>query len=187
MSVRPAKTQISLIRIFAMRSMGSQWHKLSSCGLRRLSAQSDLSLRWAHIPFVGFVMRRLICGSNFGCCVSKGSLQIVENSQQLSLCRVAALKVSPYIDIVLLFLHFLVLWTCRILHLFGNRVALNPGLGGVRDFASAMNRLYKTELLFSYFGCCISKGPLQIIMNRVTNLKVRLRNSTVKWMSLLVF
>ena len=45
---------------------------------------------------------------------------------------------TPYIDIVLLFLHFLFLWDCRIQRLFGNRVALNPGLGGVRDVASAI-------------------------------------------------
>ena len=57
-------------------------------------------------------------------------------SFQLLLCRVAALKVSPYIDIML-FLHFMVLWVCKAQHLFGNGVALNPGLGGVRDVASA--------------------------------------------------
>ena len=49
----------SLIRVLAMRSMGSLGHKLFSCGQRRLrsdwaSAQSDLSLRWAHIPFCWF-------------------------------------------------------------------------------------------------------------------------------------
>ena len=43
----------SLIRVFAVRSMGSQGPKLSSCGQRRLwsdwaDAQADLSLRWAH-------------------------------------------------------------------------------------------------------------------------------------------
>ena len=56
-------------------------------------------------------------------------------------CRCAvwrAYKVSPYIDIVLLFLHFLVLWDYRVQHLFEGRVALNPGLGGVRDVASAI-------------------------------------------------
>ena len=37
-----------------------------------------------------------------------------------------------------LFLRFLVLWGCRIQHLFGNGVALNPGLGGVRDVAAAI-------------------------------------------------
>ena len=39
---------------------------------------------------------------------------------------------------VLLFLHFLVFWDCSVLFLFGNRVALNPGLGGVRDVTSAI-------------------------------------------------
>ena len=36
------------------------------------------------------------------------------------------------------FLHFLVLWDCRDQQLFESRVALNPGLGGVRDVASAI-------------------------------------------------
>ena len=48
--------QPSLIRVFAVRSMGSLGPKLSSCGQRRLwsdwaDAQADLRLRWAHIPF----------------------------------------------------------------------------------------------------------------------------------------
>ena len=45
MSVRPAKTQISL-------------------GIHPVLSESmlpDLSLRWAHTHFVGFVMSRLIC------------------------------------------------------------------------------------------------------------------------------
>ena len=61
MSLRPAKTQISLgIRpvwsVFAVCSMGSSAPKLSSCGQRRLgsSAQADPSLRWAHMPFCWF-------------------------------------------------------------------------------------------------------------------------------------
>ena len=54
----------SLIRVFAVRSMGSYGSKLSSCRQRRLwsdwaDAQADLSLRWAHTHFVGFVTRRL--------------------------------------------------------------------------------------------------------------------------------
>ena len=65
MSVRPAKTQVSLVRVFAVRSTGSQGPKLSSCGQRRLwsdwaDAQAGLSLRWAHTHFVGFVMSWLI-------------------------------------------------------------------------------------------------------------------------------
>ena len=56
----------SLIRVFAVRSLGSNVPKLSSCGQRSLwsdwaDAQADLSLRWAHTHFVGFVVRRLIC------------------------------------------------------------------------------------------------------------------------------
>ena len=68
MSVRPAKTQISLgIRpVWSEFSLCAQWvAKVSSCGQRRLwsdwaDAQADLSLRWAHTHFVGFVMSRLI-------------------------------------------------------------------------------------------------------------------------------
>ena len=41
-------------------------------------------------------------------------------------------------DIVFLFLHFLVLWDCRVQQLFESKVALNPGLGGMRDVASAI-------------------------------------------------
>ena len=56
-NVRPAKTQISLgiqpiWSVFAVRSMGSQGPKLSSCEQRRL--WSD----WAHNHIVCFVMRR---------------------------------------------------------------------------------------------------------------------------------
>ena len=55
----------SLIRVFAVCCMGSWGPNVSSCGQRRLwpawaDAQADLSLRWAHSHFVGFVMRRLI-------------------------------------------------------------------------------------------------------------------------------
>ena len=56
----------SLFRVIVVRLMGSKGSKLSSCGQRRLwsdwaDAQADLSLRWAHTHFVGFVMSRLIC------------------------------------------------------------------------------------------------------------------------------
>ena len=79
MTVRPAKTQISLgirplvlsrvgsiykhpprlIRVFALRSVGSYGPKLSSCRQRRLwsdwaDAQADLSFRWVHMPFCWF-------------------------------------------------------------------------------------------------------------------------------------
>ena len=55
----------SLIRVFAVRSMGSEGPSVSSCAQRRLwsdsaDAEADLSLRWAHTHFVGFVTSRLI-------------------------------------------------------------------------------------------------------------------------------
>ena len=55
----------SLIRVFAVRSMGSLGPKLSSCGQWRLwsdwaDAQADQSLRWVLSHIVGFVMSRLI-------------------------------------------------------------------------------------------------------------------------------
>ena len=67
MSVRPAETQISLgIRPVWSESSLSAWvlsYPLSAH--RRLwsdwaDAQADLSLRWAHNHFVGFVMSWLI-------------------------------------------------------------------------------------------------------------------------------
>ena len=67
LSMRPAKAQIIMgicLRVFSARSVGSLGLKVSSCEHRRLwsdwaDAQADLSLRWAHTQFVGFVMSRL--------------------------------------------------------------------------------------------------------------------------------
>ena len=72
--LHPAKTKISL-RVFAV-CMKKAWvlsYPLSA--QRRLwsnwaDAQADLSLRWAHSDFVGFVMRQIICG--FCSCVNLG-------------------------------------------------------------------------------------------------------------------
>ena len=68
-------------------------------------------------------------------------------------------NVSPCIDLVLLSLHFLVLWDCRIHNLSKSRVALSPGLGcSVRDVASSII-FHKGEvgaillILFSVFAC----------------------------------
>ena len=62
----PAKTQVSLgIRPVWSESSLSGWSKLGSLATywahSEDSDQADLSLRWAHSEFVGFVMRRLIC------------------------------------------------------------------------------------------------------------------------------
>ena len=76
--VRPAKTQISpgirpVRSVFAVR-MKKAWVLSYPVSARRrllsdwADAQADLSLRWAHGHFVGFVMRRLIyrnCDSVF--------------------------------------------------------------------------------------------------------------------------
>ena len=56
----------SLIRVFAVRMKKAQVLSYPLSAQRRLwsdwaDAQADLSLRWAHSHFVGFVMRRLIC------------------------------------------------------------------------------------------------------------------------------
>ena len=48
----------SLIKVFAVRAMGSQEPRLSSCGQRRLWSG------WAYTHFVGFVMSRLITSAN---------------------------------------------------------------------------------------------------------------------------
>ena len=55
----------SLIRVFALRLVGSWGPELSLCGQRRLwsdwtDAHADLSLRWAHSQFVSFFMSRFI-------------------------------------------------------------------------------------------------------------------------------
>ena len=62
----------SLISVFAVHSVGSWGPKLSSCRQRRLwsdgaDTQADMSLRWVHGHFVGFVMRRLLCLSDLLC------------------------------------------------------------------------------------------------------------------------
>ena len=74
LTVRPAKTQISLgIRPVCSESSLSAWRKLGSLATHWAhskdwsdwaDAQVDLSLRWAHNHFVGFVMRRLNCRTN---------------------------------------------------------------------------------------------------------------------------
>ena len=61
-SVRPAKTQISLgVRMkkpwTLSYPLSAHWRLWSDWA----DAQADLSLRWAHTHFVCFVMRRLIC------------------------------------------------------------------------------------------------------------------------------
>ena len=67
----------------------------------------------------------------------------------------AVLNVIPYIDIVVvLCLHLLVLWDGRVQLLFGNRIALNPGLGcmGMSHLPlSLMNRLNQIESLDAVF------------------------------------
>ena len=70
MSVRPAKTQISLcMRPVWSESSLSAWKNLGPLATHWAhsedwsdwtDAQADLSLRWAHSHFVGFVMPRLI-------------------------------------------------------------------------------------------------------------------------------
>ena len=73
MTVRPAKTQISLgIRSVWPESSLSVWRKLVSLATHwahsedsdqpgHPDAQADQSLRWAHTHLIGFVMSRLIC------------------------------------------------------------------------------------------------------------------------------
>ena len=69
MTVRPAKTQISLgIRLVWSESSLSAWRKLGSLATHWAQSedsdqtgQSDQSFRWAHSYIVGLVMRRLKC------------------------------------------------------------------------------------------------------------------------------
>ena len=70
MSVRPAKTQISLgiCPVWSESSLGAQWVTKDPSFLYVDSedwsdwadAQADLSLHWAHTHFVGFVMSWLM-------------------------------------------------------------------------------------------------------------------------------
>ena len=69
MSVRPAKTQVSLgiHPVWSESSLYAQWvakgprflHADSEDWSDWAHAQADLSLRWAHTPLVGFDMSRL--------------------------------------------------------------------------------------------------------------------------------
>ena len=63
MAVRPAKTQISLASAQSdQSSLCAQWVTKDPSFLHADSEdsdQTDLSLRWAHSHFVGFVMSRL--------------------------------------------------------------------------------------------------------------------------------
>ena len=66
MSVRPAKTQISLgiCPVWSESSICTQWVAKDPSFLHADSEdsdQTDLSLRWTHSQFVGFVMSRLKC------------------------------------------------------------------------------------------------------------------------------
>ena len=61
----------SLIRVFAVRMKIAWVHSYPLSAQRRLwsdwaDAQADLSLRWAHTHFVGFVMSRLKLADNLG-------------------------------------------------------------------------------------------------------------------------
>ena len=65
-SVRQAKTQIGMKKAWVLSYPLSAQRRLCSDWA---DAQADLSLRWAHSHFVGFVMSRLICGQ--GSCAIK--------------------------------------------------------------------------------------------------------------------
>ena len=75
-TVRPAKTQIRLgIRpVWSESSLRAQWvakdlsflHADSEDWSDWANAQADLSLRWTHSHFAGFVMRRLISFGGWG-------------------------------------------------------------------------------------------------------------------------
>ena len=78
--------------------------------------------------------------SNFGRCISKGShFQIIKRSQQLSLCRMVALKTS------LFKVSGSVLLDYGVQHWTESRVSLNVGLGGVGDVASSSSFHEQTQ------------------------------------------
>ena len=57
MSVRPAKTQISL---GIQADLSLRWAHTHKMNVRPAKTQADLSLRWAHTHFVGFIVSQLI-------------------------------------------------------------------------------------------------------------------------------
>ena len=77
MSVRPASLQISLgiRRVWSESSLCAQWLAKDPSFFHANSEDSDLSLRWAHIHVVGFVMPRLKC--------SEQMEALIETSRQI--------------------------------------------------------------------------------------------------------
>ena len=76
----------------------------------------------------------------------------------------AALKVTTFNDVVLLYFLFLVLFDYRIHNVFESRVALNPVLRGVRDVASAIISHEQSQLnrvcCFNRLDAVFSKDPI---------------------------
>ena len=99
----------------------------------------------------------------FGCYISKGS-PYQKLSRDHNICRCAVRrpeKVSPYTDFVLSYLCVLVLWGFRIHDYLKSRVALNPGLGGVRDVSSSIIQMNSFSLYFTMKVVIISHEQIQ--------------------------
>ena len=94
--LHPVKTQISLgIRPVWSESLLSAWRKLGSLATHWAhsedwsdwgDAHADLSLRWAHSHFVGFVMRRLRCMSDQGWHITPASSLWPQSSTPIPGC-----------------------------------------------------------------------------------------------------
>ena len=101
--------------------------------------------------------------SNFGCCVSKGSLFRLDITTTVVVpCGgPKSLPVHPYSVVVLY-----IFWSFRTIVvniLFRNAVALSPGLGGVRDVAYVIISNEQTKNMLSAvfkLWLCLSKGSL---------------------------
>ena len=57
----------------------------------------------------------------------------------------------------------MVLWVCKVQDLFGNRVALNSGLGDMRDVASAITSHEQTQSNFKVWMLYFQRISFQII------------------------
>ena len=88
----------------------------------------------------------------------------------------ATLKISPYLNIVLLNLHFLVLWDCRVQYFFLEEVALNPGLEGLRNVTSDIiahehnktgSAVFKLWMLYNYFQMTFVSDYFDISVNLI--------------------
>ena len=110
--------------------------------------------------------------SNFGCCIPNHVCSLLEITTA-AVVPCGGFKNSPRSSI--LCCYFYIFWSFGTVGFYtligqGNRVALNPGLGGVRDVVYVINSHEQTQsnrvcCFHSNFGCYISKGSLHSLFS----------------------